>query len=153
VPTYLLLASVWLISALYMGMYLNRGWHDDDDGTLAQSAERQMLGELPHRDFDESYTGGPDYLNAAAFRIFGTNLAGMRYPFYIFFLAWLPAIFFVARQFGPAWMAAGLRCWRSPGACQTIPLRCRHGTTSSLQHLAWLRQFDISGGGESGGCL
>jgi len=124
IPLYLLLAVVWLISALYMGMYLNRGWHAGDDGTLAQSAERAMLGELPHRDFDESYTGGLNYLNAAAFRILGTNLASMRYPLYIIFLAWIPALFFVARQFGPGRMAAGITllavAWSVPNC--SIPM-------------------------------
>lgn len=124
-PTYLLLAIVWLISALYMGIYLDRGWHDDDDGTLAQCAERTMLGEVPHRDFDESYTGGLDYLNAAAFRIFGTNLASMRYPFYLFFLLWVPTVFFIASRFGNTWMAASLTllavAWGVPNYSTPMP--------------------------------
>ena len=49
-----------------------------DDGALAQSAERLLQGQLPHRDFDEIYTGGLTFLNAGAFRLFGISLWSLR---------------------------------------------------------------------------
>ena len=64
----LLLAALVVLSALYLAWQLDRGWVAHDEGTLAQSAERLLQGELPHRDFDELYTGGLTWLNAAAFR-------------------------------------------------------------------------------------
>ena len=59
----------------------------DAEGTLAQSAERILAGELPHRDFVERYTGGLSYLNAFAFRVFGVQLLAMRYALFVAFIA------------------------------------------------------------------
>jgi hypothetical protein len=92
-------ALVLVLSALYMARELKRGWVPSDEGTLAESAERVLRGELPHRDYHEGYTGGLSYLNAAAFRVFGTNLASMRYMLFLFFLAWVPAVYYVASRF------------------------------------------------------
>lgn len=58
---------------------LKRGWDTWDEGTLAESGERVLRGNLLTADYHEGYTRGLDYLNAAAFRLFGTNLASMRY--------------------------------------------------------------------------
>src|ERR1700683_4428995 len=57
-------ATVLLLSALYAGSGLKRGWFPWDEGVIAQSAESVLNGELPHRDFPEIYTGGLSYLNA-----------------------------------------------------------------------------------------
>jgi len=94
-----LFALVLMLSALYMARELKRGWVPSDEGTLAESAERVLRGELPHRDYHEGYTGGLSYLNALAFRVFGTNLASMRYMLLLFFLAWVPAVYYVASRF------------------------------------------------------
>ena len=94
-----LFISVLLVSALYLAIYLKRGWIPHDEGALAQSAERALQGELPHRDFDEIYTGLLSYVNAAGFRLFGTKLVSMRYMLYLFFLAWLPSVYYIARRF------------------------------------------------------
>lgn len=82
-----------------MGWELKRGWVPSDEGTLAESAQRILEGQLPHRDFHEGYTGGLGYLNAAAFRLFGTNLASMRYMMFLFFLLWVPVSFYAASRF------------------------------------------------------
>ena len=99
---------VWVLSAWYLGMNLNRGWVPADDGILAHSAERVLNGELPHRDFDEPYTGGLAYLDAAAFRLFGVNLMVLRVVLFSFFLLWVPAVFAIAREFCSPWPAAGV---------------------------------------------
>src|ERR1700750_2218430 len=85
---HLVFALVILISAWYMATNLKRGWVPHDEGTLAQSAERILQDELPHRDFDEVYTGGLDFVNAAAFRVFGRDLASMRYVLFAFAGGW-----------------------------------------------------------------
>jgi hypothetical protein len=92
-------ATVLLLSALYAGKGLKRGWFPWDEGILAQSAEAVLHGELPHRDYLEIYTGGLSYLNAAAFRLFGTNLASMRYMLFLFFLLWVPAFYYAVLRF------------------------------------------------------
>jgi len=53
---------------------VNRGWVPHDEGLLGQSAERLLAGQLPHRDFDEVYTGGLSYLHALAFEVGGVRL-------------------------------------------------------------------------------
>src|SRR4051812_3105389 len=84
--TWITLLVVLLISAAYAGFYLKRGWIPHDDGAFALSAQRVMRGELPHRDFQEIYTGGLAFLNAGAMRIFGDRLVVMRYPLFAFFV-------------------------------------------------------------------
>jgi hypothetical protein len=121
----LLLAGVVVVSAAWVAWHLNRGWVPHDEGTLAQSAERLMLGELPHRDFDEIYTGGLTYMNAAAFRLFGTTLLTMRLVLFAVFLAWVPAIFYIASRLVRPVAAAGvtLLCvgWALPNYPAPLP--------------------------------
>ncbi|HYK40850.1 MAG TPA: glycosyltransferase family 39 protein [Thermoanaerobaculia bacterium] len=88
----------WLASAVYVLPFVNRGWIAHDEGTLAQSAERVLQGEMPHRDFDEGYTGGLTWVHALAFRVFGTNLRALRYTLFVFFLAFVPLVYAIARR-------------------------------------------------------
>ena len=70
-----------------------------DDGTLAQSAQRVLLGELPHRDFAELYTGGLSFLNAGVLWVAGDNLFWLRVPMFLLFLVYLPCVYLIARRF------------------------------------------------------
>ena len=100
---WLVLAVVWAICGVYMASCLTRGWIPHDSGMLAESAEWVLHGRVPYRDFVEVYTGGLSYLNALAFRLLGVNLLSLRIPLFLFFLGWVPAIYFIARRFaGPA---------------------------------------------------
>lgn len=101
------LSAVLTISALYVGYHLGRGWVPADDGTLGQSALRVMQGQLPHRDFTEIYTGGLSMIHALAFRAFGVNLMSLRFCVFLFFLAWIPAVYYIVLRFTSA-LAAGL---------------------------------------------
>ncbi|HEV2386403.1 MAG TPA: glycosyltransferase family 39 protein [Candidatus Acidoferrales bacterium] len=119
------LAVVWVACAVYAGAGLNRDWVSHDAGALAQSAERVLLGQVPHRDFGELYTGGLTYLNALAFRIFGENFFSLRIPLFLFFLGWVPAVYRVARRFA-APMAAGMvtllaAAWSVPNYPEAMP--------------------------------
>lgn len=91
--------GVWAAGAVLSAHYLRRGWVPHDSGTLAQSADRLLHGELPHRDFDEIYTGGLSALHALAFRLFGETLVSMRLVLFAAFVAFLPAVYYVARRF------------------------------------------------------
>lgn len=93
------LALVWLVSAAYVWPFHARGWIPHDEGCLAQSAERVLEGQLPHRDFDEIYTGGLAYLDAAAMRVFGRELLVLRILLFGAFLAFVPILYLVARRF------------------------------------------------------
>ena len=90
---------VWVVSCAYVSHLLDRNWIPHDDGVLAQSAERVLLGEMPHRDFAEVYTGGLSYLNAVGFRIFGVQLMALRYVLFAFVVAWVPAVYYCASRF------------------------------------------------------
>ena len=99
-PFTLVICAFTLLAAFfYMHHYMLRGWVSHDEGTLAGTAERVLRGQLPHRDFDDVYTGGLAYLNAAAFRIFGVNLASMRYMLMMFALAWAAAMYYCISRF------------------------------------------------------
>ena len=87
-----------VLALLYLGHMLGRGWIPHDEGLLAQSAERVLNGQIPHRDFDEPYTGGLTYLNAAAFLIWGVNLMSMRFMLFVFFAAWVPTFYYCATR-------------------------------------------------------
>jgi hypothetical protein len=88
-----------LAAVAYLGWHLGRGWLAVDDGTLGHTAERVLLGEVPHRDFDDVYTGGLAYLNAVAFRLVGTTLWTLRLVLLAFFVAWVPTLYYLARRF------------------------------------------------------
>ncbi len=96
---WLFLIVTWIACLIYMYSNLMRGWVPHDEGALAQAAERVLQGELSHRDFDDIYTGGLALLNAAGFRALGTNLASMRWVMFLFFVGWVPAIYYVASRF------------------------------------------------------
>jgi hypothetical protein len=121
----LLLLGVLVVSAVYVAWHLGRGWVAHDEGTLGQSAERLLQGELPHRDFDELYTGGLTYLNAGAFRLLGTTLLTMRLVLFAVFLAWVPAVFYIASRLVRPVAAAGvtLLCvvWALPNYPAPLP--------------------------------
>lgn len=92
------LLLVWAASAVYIYPFVDRGWVAHDEGLIGQSAERVLSGQLPHREFDETYTGGLSYLHAVAFKLAGVRLISLRYTLLIFVLAWIPAVFAIARR-------------------------------------------------------
>ena len=55
--------------------------------------------EMPHRDFNDRYTGGMTYANAVAFRILGTNLLTLRIVLFALFMFRVPTVFAVAREY------------------------------------------------------
>jgi 4-amino-4-deoxy-L-arabinose transferase-like glycosyltransferase len=122
---WVVLGVVWAAGAAYMAAYLRHGWVPVDAGTLGEMAERVLRGQVPFRDFGEIYTGGLTFLNALALRLFGENLFSLRIPLFLFFLAWLPSVYFIARRFsGP--IGAGLvmllsAAWSVPNYPEAMP--------------------------------
>ncbi len=119
------LLVVWAFSAIYEGTHLKRGFVPWDAGAYAESAARVLHGQLPHRDFVEVYTGGLTYLNAAAMRVFGESLASERMMLFAFFLAWIPALYWIASQFCRDWQAGALVAlavaWSVPNYSEAVP--------------------------------
>ncbi len=153
------LGVVWVVSAAYVGHGLNRGWIPHDEGTLAQSAERTLGGELPHRDFDEVYTGGLSYANAVAFRVLGTNLLSLRLLLFAGFLAWVPALFYCATRFARPAVAGSVTllgvAWSLPTYSAAMPswynlFFATWGTAALLRHVEtgqhrWLVAAGLAG--------
>src|SRR5205823_1514237 len=126
----------------------------------AQSAERALRGELPHRDFQDLYTGGLTYLNAFAFRSFGINLSSVRLVFFLFFLAWVPAVYFVASRFtsvlGAGTVTLLAVSWSIPNYSAAMPswynlFFAVFGTAALLRYLQSPRQVWLLAAGLSGG--
>ena len=93
---------LWAAGVAAILLVVQRFWIPLDDGTLAQSAERVLGGELPHRDFGDPYTGLNAMVGALAFRLFGVELSSLRIPLAAAFAVWLPGVWLVARRFaGP----------------------------------------------------
>ena len=120
----LVLSGLMLVSGVYVWSHLG-GWIPFDDGALAQSAERLLQGQLPHRDFDEVYTGGLTWLNAGAFRLLGINLLSLRLVLFVVFLGWVPAVYYIASRFVRPVVAAGVALlavvWSLPNYSAAMP--------------------------------
>jgi hypothetical protein len=101
--------SIFLIGSVVAGAIvlapqLDQGWWPHDDGSLAQSAERVLAGELPHRDFTELYTGLLTFLNAGVFALAGEDLLHLRLPLFAGYLGFLACFFSIARRLvSPSW--------------------------------------------------
>jgi hypothetical protein len=107
-PHAIAISSLVAFAAVYIGPMMRTGWVPFDEGTLAQSAHRILLGQLPHRDFDEVYTGGLSFMHAAAFRILGENLVSLRVVLFIAVLLVVPALYYIASRFARPIIAAGI---------------------------------------------
>ena len=116
---------VWIGSALYALAFADRGWVPHDEGSLAQMAERVLDGQMPHRDFDETYTGGLTYAHAFAFRLGGVNLLAPRLFLFVFFLAFVPALHALGSRLLPPLAAGALTfnavVWSVPNYFASMP--------------------------------
>src|SRR5512145_2138331 len=74
------LAFVLITSAVLMMIFHNRFWAPADEGKYAHVAERILLGQVLHRDVQDLHAGYVNFVNAAAFSLFGVRMVSMRYP-------------------------------------------------------------------------
>lgn len=84
------------------------GWNYSDDGGLAHVAERVMRGELPHRDFEDPWTGGWSFFQALLFRVGGVRLSLLRTPIFAAWLVAVAGVYAIGRQFGGRFAAASM---------------------------------------------
>ena len=119
------LVAVTGLAAIYVLWRLDQGWMPIDDGMLAQAAQRLNAGELPHRDFNEPYTGGLTWLNAWAFRLLGERLWSIRVVLFAVFLLWIPTVQYIATRFLRPWHAAVVTtvsvAWSLPNYTAAMP--------------------------------
>ncbi len=120
-----LLALVFVVAALYLGARFDQGWIPHDEGLLSMTAERVLAGELPHRDFNDTYTGGLAFLHAFAFRLFGVHLLAPRVVLLAFSLLFVVAFYRLATRFAEAPLAALLTLvaffWSLPNYFAGLP--------------------------------
>ena len=93
-----ILLAVEIVAAIYLAWVAQTRWIPHDEGTLGQAAERVLLGELPHLDFDDPYTGGLSFLHAAAFSVFGIRLTVLRWLLYASTLTFAAALYALAAR-------------------------------------------------------
>jgi hypothetical protein len=117
--------ALFVLCGLYASRFVTRGWIAHDEGTIGQSAERVLAGQMPHRDFDDVYTGGLAYLNAASMAALGTNLLSPRLLLFAVFMAFVAAVYAIARTVaGPiASLAASALAavWSVPNYFAALP--------------------------------
>ncbi len=75
-----LLLLAGLLNAALLWTYHDRHWYVVDEGNYAHIAERLLRGEVLHRDVQDLHPGFINFINTAAFGVFGTDLVSLRYP-------------------------------------------------------------------------
>src|SRR5690348_10746669 len=80
-----------VLGAVYLLPFVTKGWVPLDEGMIGQAAERVLIGQLPHVDYEEPYTGALSYFYAAVFKLTTIDLANLRWTV---FLAALVALAF-----------------------------------------------------------
>lgn len=121
----IVLVLILVAAAVILGRELRHGWFPHDEGSLGQSAERALGGEVPHRDFDEIYTGLLSYVHAAVYAVTGPGLVPLRVLLLCASLAWLAGLYRILLRFAPP-LAAGAGAltvfiWSVPNYPAAIP--------------------------------
>lgn len=121
----ILFVLVWAASAWFISDRIYRGWGPPDEGLLGQTAERFLGGEVPHRDFDDLYTGGLTALHGAAFAVLGTKMSSLRTVLLGAVVLWIPFVWLIARRFVSPLVAAALTilavAWSLPAYPAPMP--------------------------------
>jgi len=77
-------------NSLLLWFFHDRFWYAPDEGNYAHVAQRLLNGEILHLQIQDIHPGYINFVNAAAFRIFGLDLLSLRYP--LVFMAFTQAI-------------------------------------------------------------
>jgi len=113
------------LTLVYLWPHFCEGWIPHDEGMLGQTAQRVLQGEMPHRDFDDMYTGGLTYMHAAAMQLLGIRLSSMRWLLLGASLLCVACWYLIACRFVPPWsaMLASLVClaWSLPNYFAALP--------------------------------
>ena len=77
-------------NSLLLWFFHNRFWYAPDEGNYAHVAQRLLNGEVLNLQIQDIHPGYINFVNAAAFRVFGLDLLSLRYP--LIFMAFTQAI-------------------------------------------------------------
>jgi hypothetical protein len=94
------LILVVLVSTIVVISYHNRFWAPADEGKFAHVAERTLQGEALHRDVQDLHAGYVNFVNAAAFSVFGVRMVSMRYPLALLTVIQAGLMFLVLKRWG-----------------------------------------------------
>jgi hypothetical protein len=117
--------AIWLLAALYLRIHLRHHWVAFDEGELGQAVDRVLAGQLPHRDFDDIWTGALAQYHALVFHLLGPSLFALREALFVAYLLWLPAVYALARRVAPPLPATATMAlaavWTVPNYPAAIP--------------------------------
>jgi hypothetical protein len=94
------LGVVLLASTILMIIFHDRFWAAADEGNYAHVAERLLSGQVLDRDIQDVHAGYINFVNAAAFSIFGVRIVSMRYPLALLTVAQSGLMFLLLRPRG-----------------------------------------------------
>ena len=95
-----MLATCCLLYAFH-----DRFWYPPDEGNYAHVAQRLLQGETLNLQVQDVHPGYISFVNAAALRVFGTDLVSLRYPLVLAGLLQAAVLFFLFPREEP-WRAA-----------------------------------------------
>ena len=105
-----------------------------DEGQFAQSADRLLAGDLPHRDYDDPYAGLSTVLHAAGLTIFGHRLDSLRWMMLAVLVPVIGVMFdLVLRLAGPQ--------TRRPLAAAAVMTVAAFGASVGATHAAHVNQY------------
>ena len=90
---------------LCYGIFVRRSVWLSVVGYSVSSAERVLQGEVPYRDFLYNYTPGTLWLNAVLMKLFGSTLMTVNSGLFVFKLATLVTLFYLAKRLTNQWVA------------------------------------------------
>lgn len=73
-----------LLATAMVWQFHDQTWWAPDDGAYAHIAERMLKGEVLNGSIYDLHLGLVHFIHAAAFKIFGTSMVGLRYPLALF---------------------------------------------------------------------
>lgn len=119
------LALLCVVSTIYLSCYAYRDWIPTDEGLLGETAERVLWGQVPHRDFDDVYSGALAYWHAAAFALLGIKLASLRTALLVVSIPYVAALYWIARRMASPMIAcvvaATCVAWSLPNYFAPLP--------------------------------
>jgi hypothetical protein len=100
-------ALVLITSIVLMVIYHNRFWAPADEGKYAHVAERILVGQVLNRDVQDLHAGYVNFVNAAAFSLFGVRIVSMRYPLALLTVIQAGLMFLILKPGGAATALVG----------------------------------------------
>ena len=86
----LALGCVLVVNGSILWFFHDHFWYAPDDGNYAHVAQRIVAGEVLNLQIQDVHAGYINFVNAAAFRVFGLDLLSLRYP--LVFIAFVQAV-------------------------------------------------------------